>query len=82
MNSNNNGSTIVKRANSVQPGPASYLTNDKSKKIIEKKNEAIAKELAGIHGNINEALNNIKVASENFNNRKNETLEMQNLMGD
>lgn len=51
-----------KRANSVQP-THNYLTNDQSKKIVEKKNEAIAKELAGIHGNINDALNNIKIAS-------------------
>lgn len=52
MASNNNGS-IVKRANSVQPNYANYLSNDKSKQLIDKKNEAIAKELAGIHGNIN-----------------------------
>lgn len=31
-----------KRANSVQP-THNYLTNDQSKKIVEKKNEAIAK---------------------------------------
>lgn len=62
MNSNNNVSTMGKRANSVQP-THNYLTNDQSKKIVEKKNEAIAKELAGIHGNINDALNNIKIAS-------------------
>lgn len=40
MNSNNNGSTMAKRANSVQPNQPSinYLTDDKSKKIIDKKN--------------------------------------------
>jgi len=45
MGNNNNGSIMVKRANSVQPNqPAiNFLTDDKSKKIIEKKNEAIAK---------------------------------------
>lgn len=54
---------MVKRANSIQPHHEIYLTNEKSKKIIEKKNEAIARELAGINGNINEALNNIKIVT-------------------
>jgi|JI10StandDraft_1071094.scaffolds.fasta_scaffold421291_1 hypothetical protein len=40
MNTNNN-SSMVKRANSMQPH--TYLTNDTSKKVIDKKNAAIAK---------------------------------------
>lgn len=76
----NNSQNHGKRAVSVQPNPSLFVTNDKTKKIIEKKNEAIARELAGIHGNINEALSNIKIATDNMNNRKNEVLEIQNMM--
>jgi hypothetical protein len=41
------------------------------KKVVDKKNEILARELAGINGNINDVLNNIKIANFNFNNRKN-----------
>lgn len=42
----------------------------------------IARELAGVNGNINDALTNIKQATDNFNNRKSQEAELQELMGE
>ena len=40
--------------------------------MISKKTETIARELAGVHGNINDALNNLKITNDSYNNRKKE----------
>lgn len=68
---NFNLSTIKKGHNST-PGVSAHLTNEKSKKVIEKKGETIAREIAGIHGNIHDVLNNIKRVSDTVSNRKQE----------
>ena len=74
---------MARRANSIQnpisnpslyQNPTNFLTNEHSKKIIGKKSDAIARELAGVHGSINDALDNIKNATESINQRKNDKL--------
>ena len=72
---------MPKRANSIQ-NPSTYITNETSKKLIGKKNEAIARELAGVHGSISDALDNINFATETINQRKNKMMELEGLLND
>lgn len=47
-----------------------HITNEKTKNMLAKRNDSIAKQLSGVSDNISDALNNIKKASEEFTNRK------------
>ena len=49
--------------------------------MIAKRNDSIAKQLSGVNDNINDALTNIKKASEEFTNRKAEGVELKDMMG-
>ena len=42
----------------------------------------MARELAGVHGDINDVLTNVKKVSEDFSKKKNETIELNELMQD
>ena len=42
----------------------------------------MARELAGVHGEINDVLSNVKKVSEDFSKKKNEAIELNELMQD
>ena len=44
--------------------PLAHITNEKTKNMLTKRNDSIAKQLNGVSDNINDALTNIKKASE------------------
>jgi len=58
-----------------------HITNEKTKNMLAKRNDSIAKQLSGVSDN-SDALSNIKRASEEFSNRKTEGAELKEMMGD
>lgn len=63
----------LKRGNTIN-NPLIHITSEKTKSLIAKRNDSIAKHLSGVSENINDVLSNIKKASEEFSNRKAESL--------
>lgn len=49
--------------------------------MIAKRNDSISKQLSDVTENINDALSNIKKASEEFSNRRNDSIELKEMMG-
>ena len=81
----NKANTLPRRGNSIQnhiQSPSEFITNERSKRLIGKRSDAIARELAGVHGNIHDALDNINMATESMNQRKNNLMDMQEMMTD
>ena len=70
----------IRRGNSTNP--MSYVTNEKTKQLMAKRSDSIAKQLSGVTDNITDALSNIKRASEEFNSRKVEVQELREIMGE
>ena len=60
--------------------PMVHVTNEKTKSLIVQRNSSIAKQLSGVAQNINDALCNIKKASEQFSNRRMQGNELKELM--
>ena len=50
--------------------------------MIGKRNDSLAKQLSDVTENVNDAISNIKRASEEFSKRRNDGLELQEMMGD
>jgi len=59
-----------------------HITNEKTKAMMSKRNDSIAKQLSGVADNINDALSNIKKASEDFHNRKADVQELKEMMNE
>ena len=53
----------IKRGNTMN-NPLLHISNEKTKNMLNKRNDSIAKQLNGVSDNINDALTNIKKASE------------------
>ena len=70
----------IKRGNSNNP--IALVTNEKTRQLIGKRNDSLAKQLLDVTENVNDAISNIKRASEEFSKRRNEGLELQEMMGD
>ena len=47
-----------------------HVSNEKTKNMMAKRNDSIAKQLMGVNENISDALSNIKKVSDEFVNRK------------
>lgn len=62
--------------------PLTYISSEKTKSLISKRNDSIAKQLSGVSDNISDALSNIKRASEEFSNRRIETMELKEMMNE
>ena len=62
--------------------PLLHISNEKTKNMLNKRNDSINKQLTGVADNINDALTNIKKASEEFTNRRAEGVELKDMMGD
>lgn len=71
----------IKRGSTVI-NPMIHISNDKTKSLINRRNDSIAKQLTGVADNISDALSNIKRASEEFSNRKAEGLELKEMMAE
>ena len=71
----------IKRGNTMT-NPLNHITNEKTKNMLNKRNDSINKQLTGVADNINDALTNIKKASEEFTNRRAEGVELKDMMGE
>jgi flagellar hook-basal body complex protein FliE len=76
----------IDRNNSIRRGnsnnPIAHITSEKTKSMLSKRHDSFAKQLSDVTDNVNDALSNIKRASEEFSKRRNDSLELKEMMGE
>lgn len=51
-----------------------HITSEKTKSMLAKRNDSLAKQLSDVTENVNDALSNIKKVSEEFSKRRNDSI--------